>query len=578
MPVKRLGIVAPTAFVATYTELAEADVTCVASVIVSNKGNVELTATIFVEPVDSPGSEQARAYIVSDLLVGVGQSFETFRFALDVGDKIFVSASTGSASFSASAVFEQSGSSNIVYQSTQPGFASVGDIWIDSDTEAVNFYNGSAFNTIATAAPQGPTGPSGPQGPTGPTGSTGPYGYGVAILGTYASLALLQADNPLGNIGDGYLIGNNLYVWSDLNLEWVLAGPVLGPTGPTGLPGAVGSTGPTGATGGVGPTGPSQGPTGATGPQGLIGPTGPTGAQGNSITGPTGAASNVTGPTGPTGPQGAIGPQGTSITLKASVVAVENLPSIGNSVNDARVVTSVGVLYIWTGSAWSNSGVFQSPTGPTGPTGAASTVTGPTGPVGATGGAGPTGATGPSGSQGLPGATGPTGPVSTVAGPTGPTGPSGGPTGATGATGAVGPTGPGGGTVDVTSTTDSTSFVGLYESATGPLGGKTNSGITYNATTETLKVTAIEANTVAAPSTLVGTYTITSPTTITLSPTDEIINTAPMRLVNKTVLQLSTLVSSVGSMVFCTNESGGSVPAFYDGTNWRRVTDRTIVS
>jgi hypothetical protein len=51
-----------------------------------------------------------------------------------------------------------------------------------------------------------------------------------------------------------------------------------------------------------------------------------------------------------------------------------------------------------------------------------------------------------------------------------------------------------------------------------------------------------------------------------------------MKLVNKTVVQLSTLVSSIGSMVFCTNESGGSVPAFYDGTNWRRVTDRTIVS
>jgi hypothetical protein len=33
-----------------------------------------------------------------------------------------------------------------------------------------------------------------------------------------------------------------------------------------------------------------------------------------------------------------------------------------------------------------------------------------------------------------------------------------------------------------------------------------------------------------------------------------------------------------GQMVFVTNESGGSVPAFSDGTNWRRVTDRQIVS
>ena len=31
-------------------------------------------------------------------------------------------------------------------------------------------------------------------------------------------------------------------------------------------------------------------------------------------------------------------------------------------------------------------------------------------------------------------------------------------------------------------------------------------------------------------------------------------------------------------MVYVSDESGGAVPAFSDGTNWRRVTDRAIVS
>jgi hypothetical protein len=35
---------------------------------------------------------------------------------------------------------------------------------------------------------------------------------------------------------------------------------------------------------------------------------------------------------------------------------------------------------------------------------------------------------------------------------------------------------------------------------------------------------------------------------------------------------------AAGSMIFVTNETGGAVPAFADGTNWRRVTDRAIVS
>lgn len=32
------------------------------------------------------------------------------------------------------------------------------------------------------------------------------------------------------------------------------------------------------------------------------------------------------------------------------------------------------------------------------------------------------------------------------------------------------------------------------------------------------------------------------------------------------------------SLVFVSNETGGAVLAFSDGTNWRRVTDRAIVS
>lgn len=43
---------------------------------------------------------------------------------------------------------------------------------------------------------------------------------------------------------------------------------------------------------------------------------------------------------------------------------------------------------------------------------------------------------------------------------------------------------------------------------------------------------------------------------------------------------VSTLPAAniVGQMLFVTDETGGSVPAFSDGTNWRRVTDRAIVS
>jgi hypothetical protein len=37
-------------------------------------------------------------------------------------------------------------------------------------------------------------------------------------------------------------------------------------------------------------------------------------------------------------------------------------------------------------------------------------------------------------------------------------------------------------------------------------------------------------------------------------------------------------VSPAGQMIFVPDDQGGAVPAFSDGTNWRRVTDRNIVS
>lgn len=35
---------------------------------------------------------------------------------------------------------------------------------------------------------------------------------------------------------------------------------------------------------------------------------------------------------------------------------------------------------------------------------------------------------------------------------------------------------------------------------------------------------------------------------------------------------------SVGGMIYVTDDVGGATPAFSDGTNWRRVADRAIIS
>lgn len=45
-----------------------------------------------------------------------------------------------------------------------------------------------------------------------------------------------------------------------------------------------------------------------------------------------------------------------------------------------------------------------------------------------------------------------------------------------------------------------------------------------------------------------------------------------------TVLTLPTTGIETPSLAYCSNETGGAVPVFFDGTNWRRVTDRAIAS
>ena len=56
-----------------------------------------------------------------------------------------------------------------------------------------------------------------------------------------------------------------------------------------------------------------------------------------------------------------------------------------------------------------------------------------------------------------------------------------------------------------------------------------------------------------------------------------------MELPSFTVAQLTAsspvgVTRRTGNMVLCTNDTGGSIPAFWDGSNWRRMSDRAVVS
>ena len=242
-----------------------------------------------------------------------------------------------------------------------PGTGSEGNAYIIESN--LHVWNSSSWSNVGQfVGPVGATGPQGEVGATGAgaTGATGVPGTSVRIIGTVAAAEDLP---ETANVGDGYLITGNLYVFASNVFTDVgrIQGPV-GSTGATGLTGSTGSTGPIGSTG-------ATGQTGSTGPQGTTGPIGATGS-----TGPTGS----TGATGATGVQGATGIQGATGSVGAT------------GATGLTGATGIGA------------------TGATGETGATG-LTGATGITGATG-VGSTGATGVQGATGIQGATGATGP------------------------------------------------------------------------------------------------------------------------------------------------------------------------
>ena len=317
MAVQRFANIKPLAGVDTL--LWDVTKQALVSVVAVNIGGTTKISA-YVEPSEAESPEDQSPddiYYIDDAPLKNRDTFETFKLAVNVGDKIYVSSESGDVSFFTNGIYDKNGTTDIHVGVQSPEYPVVGTIWIDESDPAelrVRYYDGSSFVDAGIVGPIGPTGPvstvpgpTGPQGtfdvvddapenpdegdvwfnssdgrfyvyydnfwiealsneagPTGPTGALGPVGpqgpqgiagIGVTILGSYSTVEELELANPTGNIGDGYLVGGDLYVWDDIGEEWDNVGNIQGPTGPTG-PTGPGVTGPTGSSGVISVTGP----------------------------------------------------------------------------------------------------------------------------------------------------------------------------------------------------------------------------------------------------------------------------------------------------------------------------------
>jgi hypothetical protein len=294
MAVSRFANAKPLAGINTL--LWEANKQALVSVVAVNIGGTTKISA-YVDPSDQGPSDNI--YYIDDVPLKNRDTFETFKLAINPGDKIYVSSESGDVSFFTNGIYDKNGITDIHVGTTKPDVTTIGTIWInesDPDNLRILYYSGTAEDFVD-----------------------------AGIRGTFDVF-----DEPPENPDEGNVWFNSsdgrFYVYYDgfwvesLSNEAGPTGPtgaastVPGPTGPIGptgadstVPGPTGATGDTGPTGPQGPTGPSGGPTG---PQGDTGPQGPTGPSG----GPTGPQGD-TGPQGPTGPTGDTGPAGGTVAV-----------------------------------------------------------------------------------------------------------------------------------------------------------------------------------------------------------------------------------------------------------------------
>ena len=106
MPITRLGVANPDANVNTV--LASFDEPHLVSVIAANKSATATPipkVTIWVVPANAAIAAQY-AYIGFNIALSLGQSFETFRFAVNSGDTLYVKSTVSTVSFSCTGIVQ----------------------------------------------------------------------------------------------------------------------------------------------------------------------------------------------------------------------------------------------------------------------------------------------------------------------------------------------------------------------------------------------------------------------------------------------------------------------------------------
>jgi hypothetical protein len=144
MAITRLAVSTPNS--GTDTLIHSSDRNAIVSVIAANTSGSAATIRAWAVP-SGAVSASAYAYYAFDSVLPGNNTLETFRFAIEDGDNLYVRASTSFVSFSLNGIYESNGTSNITVASlsASPTSSVIGDVWLDSTNNVVYFWSGSTW-------------------------------------------------------------------------------------------------------------------------------------------------------------------------------------------------------------------------------------------------------------------------------------------------------------------------------------------------------------------------------------------------------------------------------------------------
>ena len=121
------------------------------SVIATNTASANTDIRIWVEPSGSSASTEY-AYMAYDLDVDPGNSFETFRFAVNQNDTIKVRSSQNGTSFAAYGLIQYDVNLGVgisSYSASAPADPIEGLLWVDSSAnDVLKVYDGSSWSVV----------------------------------------------------------------------------------------------------------------------------------------------------------------------------------------------------------------------------------------------------------------------------------------------------------------------------------------------------------------------------------------------------------------------------------------------